>query len=56
VKTIKIEDVTNFHISEGNIIVTVKNGNEYKANGDIARIENNLYCHYNFELWSNTGH
>ena len=54
-KTIKVEDVINISISGngGHIIITTTSGNEYKANGEIAKIENTFYCHFGFEIWSN---
>jgi hypothetical protein len=55
-KTIKVEDVANINITSANgvyIIITLTNGHEYKANGEIVKIENTLYCYHGFEIWSN---
>ena len=53
-KTIKVEEVTNISIhkkSDGgnSIIVTTITGERWKANGDIDKVENTLYCYYGFE-------
>lgn len=55
-KTIKVENVINISIhkksDEGNsIIVTTITGERWKANGDIDKIENTLYCYYGFESY-----
>lgn len=55
-KTIKVEEVTNISIhkksDEGNsIIITTITGERWKANGDIDKIENTLYCYYGFESY-----
>ncbi len=55
-KTIKIEEVTNistYDESGDNIcmIITTITGKRWKANGDIDKIENTLYCYYGFESY-----
>jgi hypothetical protein len=57
-KTIKIEDVVSISLintseNKERIIFKLSNGNEYYANGDIEKIENSYYCHYEFTIWSN---
>ncbi len=56
-KVIKVDDVISISIIEvagrSKTLFKLSNGWEYYANGDVERIENSYYCHYEFTLWSN---
>jgi len=54
-KTIKVDDVVSISLintseQKQRIMFKLSNGYEYYANGDVDRVENSYYCHYEFTI------